>query len=80
MRLILVKLIVFILRLVRFKKRAISKYPLVIFDARKRQTFFGYYDYSPFDQSGKRILAVATDSENVPLTEPVELEVGYFFL
>lgn len=61
----------------------LQKYPKesMIFSSPDHHVFFGYYDMSPFDQRGKRILAGRSATENISphIHHPV-LELGYYNL
>ena len=46
--------------------------------SKKKHTFFGYYDKSPFSFDGKTILAISVDCLNQPLIEPITADIGYF--
>ena len=55
-----------------------NKITVQIFQSKKRHTFFGYYDLSPFSHDGSKVLAIQTDH---PLNTPVpfsKVDVGYY--
>ncbi|MEH0019121.1 MAG: hypothetical protein V6Z89_05685 [Desulfobacter sp.] len=49
-----------------------------LYDAGRRHTFYGYYDISPFNLEGTKLLSIATDNANQPIIEPGMADVGYF--
>jgi hypothetical protein len=51
---------------------------LVRFSVPERQTFFGYYDITPFSEDNKLILATVAPRKNTPPTGIEELIIGYF--
>lgn len=61
----------------------LEKYPKesIIFSSPDHHVFFGYYDISPFDRRGKKILAGRSATENISphIHHPV-LELGYYNL
>jgi len=67
--------------LVRFKiRKPINtnlKYKL--YYTKYRHTFFGYYDKTPFSHDNSKLLALATDHDDV-MVKPEEATVGYFDL
>ena len=65
------------IRLLKFRPLVISKLKYEIFETKYKHTFFGYYDKSPFDINNKKILAIATDHDNILIT-PKTAVVGFF--
>lgn len=51
-----------------------------IYKSHRKQTFFGYYDKTPFSQEGDKLLAIASDINSGPIKIPSTAEVGYFQL
>ncbi len=72
------KIIIISIRLFIFRKRIISEFPILSIKSKKRHTFFGYYDKTPFSLDDSKILAVAIDCDNKPLTQQIKAEVGFF--
>jgi len=48
------------------------------YDSMRGQTFFGYYDFSPFSGDGRRLLGLSAPETNAPPTAKQEVQVGYF--
>ena len=62
----------------RLKKKISTNYNYIILSSKKRHTFFGYYDKTPFDNAGKILLAHSADIKNISLKKPYTVEIGYF--
>jgi hypothetical protein len=60
------------------KKYIQANFEYVIFQSKKKHTFFGYFDKSPFSIDGSKLLAITVDGRNGPLKIPRNAQVGYF--
>lgn len=59
------------------KKKIISTLNYKIFSTKYKHTFYGYYDKTPFSADNSKILAMATNHDEV-LISPKEAVIGYF--
>lgn len=65
------------IRVYKLKSYVISSLNHNIFSSKYKHTFYGYYDKTPFSFDNSKILAIATNHDEV-LTSPKEAVVGYF--
>jgi hypothetical protein len=75
---------VYSFRAVRFCKSALNRkeagsYKIQKFSTTQGQTFFGYYDVTPFSKNNNMILAMVGPHQNRPPLNGEELLVGYFY-
>jgi hypothetical protein len=62
-----------------FGTKEASSYKIKKFSASHGQTFFGYYDVTPFSKKNNKILAMVGPHKNHPPINNEELFVGYFY-
>lgn len=66
------------LRSVRGNNADYDEFRVTRYSADNRQTFFGYYDVSPFSKNNSLLLAMTTKIGNRPPTPGDSVKVGYF--
>lgn len=64
-------------RILKIRPLIITKLKYEIFETKYRHTFFGYYDKNPFNVDNTKILAIATNHDDI-LTMPKMAVVGFF--
>jgi hypothetical protein len=64
-------------RQLNIRNNIVSDLKYIVYETEYKHTFFGYYDKIPFSKNNKKLLAIATDHDDV-LTTPIEAAVGYF--
>lgn len=72
-------LIVKLCRQIKRRKVICTSYPYKVLTSNKRQTFFGYYDKTPFSSDCNKILAMSVNCKNKPMNKPIRAEVGFFY-
>jgi hypothetical protein len=65
------------IRILKIRSVIITKLKYEIFETKYKHTFFGYYDKNPFNVDSTKILAIATNHDDI-LTIPKIAVVGFF--